>query len=149
VLFTTFTDAVSLDGASGARRWAGPGLLQLLYTPPTVTDRGILLVDGFNGTIHLLDPGSGAQKWQAPALPRNFGAAPVPSPDDDSVFWLVGQSGLLVRIDLANRSVDQVLQVLTAYTQSTPVLVGSGSDQVLVVGGQDGRLHGVVDLDKV
>jgi hypothetical protein len=106
-------------------------------------------VDGFNGTTHVFDPGSGRQKWQARALPRNFGAAPVPSPDDDAVYWLVGQSGLLVRIDLANKSVDQVLQVLTTYTQSTAALVGSGSDQVLVVGGQDGVLHGVVGLDDV
>ena len=153
VLFTTFTNAVALEGSTGARRWLGQGdelgTLQLLYTPPTVTDHGILLVDGFNGTTHVFDPGTGRQLWQAPALPRNFGAAPVPSPDDDSVYWLVGQSGLLVRIDLANRSVEQVLQVLTAYTQSTAALVGSGSDQVLVAGGQDGVLHGVVGLDEV
>jgi outer membrane protein assembly factor BamB len=152
-LFTTFTNAVALDGTTGEPRWVGPGdelgTLQLLYTPPTLTAHGILLVDGFNGTTHVFDPGTGAQHWQAPALPRNFGAAPVPSPDDDSVYWLVGQSGLLVRIDLANRSVDQVLQVLTTYTQSTPALVGSGSGQVLVVGGQDGILHGVVGLDEV
>jgi outer membrane protein assembly factor BamB len=153
VLFTTFTNAVALEGATGDRRWLGQGdelgTLQLLYTPPTLTDHGILLVDGFNGTTHVFDPGTGRQKWQARALPRNFGAAPVPSPDDDSVYWLVGQSGLLVRIDLANKSVDRVLQVLTTYTQSTAALVGSGSDQVLVVGGQDGVLHGVVGLDDV
>ena len=153
VLFTTFTNALAFEGATGERRWVGQGdelrTLQLLYTPPTVTDHGILLVDGFNGTTHMFDTDTGRQKWQAPALPRNFGAAPVPSPDDDSVYWLVGQSGLLVRIDLANQSVKQVLQVLTSYTQSTAALVGSGSDQVLVVGGQDGVLHGVVGLDEV
>ncbi|MDQ4054705.1 MAG: PQQ-binding-like beta-propeller repeat protein [Actinomycetota bacterium] len=153
VLFTTFTNAIALDGTTGERRWVGQGdelrTLQLLYTPPTLTDHGILLVDGFNGTTHVFDAGTGRQKWQAPALPRNFGAAPVPSPDDDSVYWLVGQSGLLVRIDLASQSVQQVLQVLTAYTQSTSALVGSGSDQVLVVGGQDGVLHGVVGLEEV
>lgn len=153
VLFTTFTNAIALERATGDRRWEGPGdelgMLQVLYTPPTVTDHGILLMDSFNGTVHLFDPDSGVENWQAPALPRNFGAAPVPSPDQDSVFWLVGQSGLLVRIDLANSSVDQVLQVLTTYTQSTAALVGSGSDQVLVVGGQDGVLHGVVGLHDV
>jgi outer membrane protein assembly factor BamB len=152
-LFTTFTNAFALDAATGDLVWEGEGdevgTLQLLYTPPTVTEHGILLVDGFNGTIHVVDPDSGEEIWQTSALPRNFGAAPVPSPDNDSVFWLVNQSGLLVRIDLENRSVDQVLQVLTTYTQSTAALVGSGSEQVLVVGGQDGVLHGVVGLHEV
>ncbi|AYY11827.1 hypothetical protein EF847_02920 [Actinobacteria bacterium YIM 96077] len=149
-MFTTFTNAHALDAATGERRWDGPGdelgLLQLLYTPPTLTEHGILLVDGFNGTVHLLDPDSGEQTWEAEALPRNFGAAPVPSPDEDSVYWLVGQSGLLVRIDLANREVNQALQVMPVFTQSTSVVLGSGSEQVLVVGGQDGRLRGVVGL---
>ncbi|WP_162448816.1 PQQ-binding-like beta-propeller repeat protein [Phytoactinopolyspora mesophila] len=152
-LFTTFTNAFALDGATGDLVWEGQGdelgMLQLLYTPPTLTDHGILLVDGFNGTIHVVDPDTGEEIWQESALPRNFGAAPVPSPDDDSVYWLVNQSGLLVRIDLENRSVDQVLQVLSAYTQSTAALLGSGSEQVLVVGGQDGVLHGVVGLHDV
>ncbi|MGC0252456.1 PQQ-binding-like beta-propeller repeat protein [Pseudactinotalea sp. Z1748] len=153
VLFTTFTNAIALEAATGQVRWEGQGdelgMLQLLYTPPTVTEYGILLVDGFNGTVHLVDEATGRQTWQAEALPRNFGAAPVPSPEDDSVYWLVGQSGLLVRIDLANESVDQVLQVLSNYTQSTAALVGSGTEQVLVAGGQDGVLHGVVGLHQV
>ncbi|MGC0272574.1 PQQ-binding-like beta-propeller repeat protein [Pseudactinotalea sp. Z1739] len=153
VLFTTFTNAIALDTATGQVRWEGQGgelgMLQVLYTPPTLTDHGILLVDGFNGTVHLVDEATGQEKWQAEALPRNFGAAPVPSPEEDSVYWLIGQSGLLIRIDLANESVDQVLQVLPNYTQSTAALVGSGSEQVLVAGGQDGVLHGVVGLDQV
>lgn len=150
VLFTRFSNAVALDGATGDQVWLGEGddleLQQVVYTPPTLTDQGILLVDGFAGSVHLFDPDNGRQTWSADAVPRNFAAQPVPSPDEDGVYWLVSQSGALARIDLAEESAEQVLQVLTCYTQSTAAIVGSGSEQVLVVGGQDGVLYGVVDL---
>lgn len=150
VLFTRFSNAIAFDGATGEQMWLGEGddlgLQQVVYTPPTLTDQGILLVDGFAGSVHLFDPDNGQQTWSAEAVPRNFGAQPVPSPDEDGVYWLVSQSGALARIDLAEQTAEQVLQVLTCYTQSTAAIVGSGDDQVLVVGGQDGVLYGVVDL---
>lgn len=150
-LFTTFDAVYALDTATGAQVWSGSGddleLSQLLYTPPTLTDHGILLMDGFNGTVHLFDAETGEQSWKTQALPRNFGAAPVPDPDDDAVYWLVGQSGLLIRIDLAEEKVDEVAQVLTSFTQSTAALLGSADDRVLVVGGQDGIVCGVTGLD--
>ncbi|HLR93428.1 MAG TPA: hypothetical protein VK053_02790, partial [Jiangellaceae bacterium] len=69
--------------------------------------------------------------------------------NDEAVFWMVGKTGRLVRIDLANQSFQSVLQVSWSFTESTPALVGSGSEQVLVVGGEDGRLRGLVGLDRV
>lgn len=150
VLFTRFSNAIAFDGATGEQVWLGEGddleLQQVVYTPPTLTDQGILLVDGLHGSVHLFDPDDGRQTWHAEAVPRNFGAQPVPSPDEDGVYWLVSQSGVLARIDLEQESAEQVLQVLTCYTQSTAAIVGAGADQVLVVGGQDGVLYGVVDL---
>ena len=150
VLFTRFSNAVALEAATGEQVWLGEGddleLQQVVYTPPTLTDQGILLLDGFSGSVHLFDPDNGRQIWSADAVPRNFGAQPVPSPDEDGVYWLVAQSGVLARIDLNEESAEQVLQVLTCYTQSTAAITGSGDEQVLVVGGQDGVLYGVVDL---
>lgn len=153
VLFTRFSNAVALDGSTGEQVWLGEGddldLQQVVYTPPTLTDHGILLVDGLTGSVHLFEEDTGRQAWHAEAVPRNFGAQPVPDPDEDGVYWLVGQSGMLARIDLEKESAEQVLQVLTCYTQSTAAIVGSGADRVLLVGGQDGQLYGVVGLDQV
>jgi len=151
VLFSTFGDLQALDAQTGELAWTSSADTldsQVCYTPPTVTDYGILAFNGYDGTANLVDPATGEVTWDAPVLPESFGTAPVPT-SDESVFWMVGKTGRLVRIDLAEESFTSVLQISWSFTESTPALVGSGPEQLLLVGGEDGRLHALTGLDQV
>ncbi len=136
VLVSTVTGAWALDGASGTVRWQRPG--GYLYPSGVLVEGvGMLLVDEF-GLAALLDPATGTAAWTVQTAPRVLNAGPVVGPDGAQAL-VVGTGGLLVRIDLATGSAEQLRQLFVANTFSTPVLVG---DQ-LVVGAQDGVVRGV------
>lgn len=141
---TTFSQAMSLDRETGAVRWQSEAILTRGNdTPPTLTAHGVLVFAANKGTMSLLDLATGSVQWQDDTLPMTFRTRPLPTADP-SVWWMVGTPGALLRIDLADRSVRRVLQVSTSFTYSTPVLARGGD--LLIVGGQDGRLHGVTGL---
>lgn len=150
VLFSTFDTLHALDIHTGDVQWtrtADTLELQVPYTPPTLTEHGILAFDGYDGTANLLDSESGEIIWDAPVLTENFGAAPVPT-SDESVFWMIGQAGRLVHIDVADQSYQVVLQFPWSFTtESTAAFIES--EQMLLVGGENGRLHGLVGLEDV
>lgn len=146
VLFTTYNMAYRLDRASGERAWAmATKQGQVEYTPPTVTPSGILIFNGQNGSAHLLDPATGEETWSSEVLRTSFGAAPIPT-DDPLVFWIVSHHGSLARIDLADGTITEQLQVSTAFTYSTAVLIQTDSGAQIVAGGQDGVVHGIVGM---
>ncbi len=142
VLFNAFENAYSLDGATGKVRWVRPG--NFIYTPPLLTEHGLLLVDA-GQTARMLAPDSGAVTWSAPVLPKNYNAGPMLAPRGD-VAWLPGLTGRLVRIELATGQTDQALQVTPALTFSTGVVVGTDTDPLLATGWQDGMLRCVAGL---
>ena len=90
------------------------------------------------GLTSLVHPTTGAEDWSVETAPRVLNAGPVLS-DDESTAWIVGTTGLLVRVDLATGTAHRERQLFSANTFSTPVRVGD----VLVVGAQDGVLRGL------
>lgn len=81
----------------------------------------------------------------ADALPISNGAGLIPT-DDPDVWWMAGNTGLLVRIDLAEQQVEQVFQISTAWSNSTGVLADVDGGPVLVAAAKDGRIRGLVGL---
>lgn len=152
VLFSTFDSLHALDADTGDTQWSRTAdtlELQVPYTPPTITEHGILAFDGYDGTANLVDSDSGEILWDAPVLTENFGAAPAPT-SEESVLWMIGQTGRLVRIDLAEQSYQVVLQFSWTFaTESTAALIESDTEQMLLVGGEDGHLHGLTGLEQV
>lgn len=79
----------------------------------------------------------------------SWGAAPVPT-SHPSVYWMASNSGLLTRIDLKERRVTAVLQVSTACSTPTAVLVRHGKGRsALVIANLHGDVDGVVGLEAV
>src|SRR5699024_1149038 len=110
-----------------------------------VTTHGVLAVNGTPGMISLHDPATGEATWSANALPISNGAGLIASADPD-VWWMAGNTGLLIRIDLATRQVEQLFQISTAWSTSTGVLVDVAGGPVLVAAAKDGRIRGVVGM---
>lgn len=146
VLFTTYNMAYRLDRSTGERVWEmATKQGQVEYTPPTMTPSGILIFNGQNGSAHLLDPATGEETWSSEVLRTSFGAAPIPT-EDPLVFWIVSHHGSLAKIDLADGSITEELQVSTAFTYSTAVLIETDAGPQIVAGGQDGVVHGIVGM---
>lgn len=145
VIATTYTELFCLEPDSGEVRWSVKGFDHGSYTAPAVTPRGVLAVNGTPGTISLHDPATGETRWTADALPISNGAGLIPTEDPD-VWWMAGNTGLLVRIDLAEQQVEQVFQISTAWSNATGVLVDVGGDPVLVAAAKDGRVRGVIGI---
>src|SRR5699024_3745787 len=81
LLVSTFSDLRSLDRVTGDERWVSAEDTlsgQVSYTPPAVTEFGIVAFDGGTGDAHLLDVESGELLWHSPALSENRGPAPGP-----------------------------------------------------------------------
>ncbi|MEV6285042.1 PQQ-binding-like beta-propeller repeat protein [Kribbella sp. NPDC051770] len=138
-LIATVSSAMSLDPTTGATKWTRNG--SYIYTPSHLTAYGLLLIDE-QGNVVMADPANGATRWTIRPLLRAFESGPAISRDGRTA-WLVGTTGLLTRIDLANGTAEPILQVSTANTFSTPVLV---ADHTLVIGFQDGVLRAVTGL---
>lgn len=136
VLVSTVVDAFALDAETGEVRWSRGG--SYIYAPASVLDDGdLLLIDDFRRTATRVDAETGEERWTAGfgARALNTGAA-----IHDGLAWIQGTTGLLVAIDLESGEVQHELQLTTtAYCYSTPVVVGD----TLVVGDQDGILHGI------
>lgn len=146
VLFTTYEFAYRLDRANGDQVWAtDTSQGQLLYTPPTVTEEGILLFNGSNGSAHLHDPASGKEIWDSTVLRTSFGAGPI-STEQGSRLWMVTHQGSLVTIDLKAQKITELLQVSTAVTYSTAVMIDTDQGQQIVAGDQAGVVRGVVGM---
>src|SRR5699024_7611771 len=152
LLVSTFSDLRSLDRVSGdERRVSAEDTLsgQVSYTPPAVTEFGILAFDGGTGDAHLLDVESGELLWHSPALPENRGAAPGPVEGaHEREWWMVGKTGLLLRFDPEVGDFESLLQVSRTFTGSTSAIVAPDEgERVLIVGDNDGNLRGISGLD--
>ncbi|HEY6740168.1 MAG TPA: PQQ-binding-like beta-propeller repeat protein [Actinopolymorphaceae bacterium] len=134
VLVSTVAGAFALDRATGGQAWSLSG--SFVYTPSILLDSGLLVIDEW-GEASLVDPETGAALWGPSQLvPRAFNAGPVVTGDTG---WLVGTTGLLVGFDLTSGAVVHRLQLGTAWSFSTPVVV----DGVLVTADQAGVVRGV------
>ncbi|UOE44407.1 PQQ-binding-like beta-propeller repeat protein [Agromyces larvae] len=136
VLFSTVTDAIATDPATGAELWRLAG--GYLLAPGRVLDESNLLLATEWGVVELVDPATGAKRWSSQAVPRLVNTGPVPHAKSASV-WLVGAGGLVVSVDAASGAVTSERQLFTANTFSQPVIVGD----TFVVGAQDGVLRGI------
>lgn len=146
VIATTYTELFCLDPDTGEVRWSVQDFDHGSYTAPAVTAHGVLAINGTPGTLSLHDPGTGEATWTADALPVSNGAGLIAGSDPD-VWWMAGNTGLLIRIDLADQQVEEVFQISTAWSNSTGALVtGAEGGPVLVAAAKDGRMRGVVGL---
>lgn len=135
VLISSVSGAWALDPETGAQRWTKEG--SYVYTPVLTTGDRLLMIQEL-GLTSLVDPTTGDEDWSVETAPRVLNAGPVLS-EDESTAWIVGTTGLLVRVDLATGTARRERQLFSANTFSTPVRVGD----TLVVGAQDGVLRGV------
>ncbi|TDE09641.1 PQQ-binding-like beta-propeller repeat protein [Jiangella asiatica] len=133
VLFATVSMTFAVDAVTGAVRWQLAG--GCMYPPSGLTPHGLLLVDEW-GRFQLVDPATGTRRWFTELGARTLNAGPV---FDGDTAWVVATTGLLAGVDVPTGAVAHRLQVGPANTFSTPVVV----DGVLVVGDQDGGLHGI------
>ncbi|MEU6076174.1 PQQ-binding-like beta-propeller repeat protein [Micromonospora sp. NPDC047074] len=136
VLVSTVANAFALDPATGEPRWSVTG--SYIYAPKLLLDNGdVLMFDDGGRTASRVDPATGQARWTTGlgARPVNTGAA-----IHGNVAWTPTTTGLLVGLDLTTGAVRTRLQLTTrAYCYSPPVVVGD----LLLVGDQDGLLHGV------
>ncbi|MGJ6980636.1 PQQ-binding-like beta-propeller repeat protein [Aestuariimicrobium soli] len=144
VFLATVGAGFALDRATGAQVWRLAG--NRTYAPGLMIEQGLLLAQE-NHLVDLVDPATGTVRWSASLAPwRFFGSglvhAPASGTGPDEAF-LVSAMGRLGRIDLSTGTAEQLLQVSTANTFSTPVLVGEGSSRHLVTGWQDGVVRAV------
>jgi len=147
VLVMTFATAFALDAATGEVRWTVDGLHRGPYTAPTVTEHGVLVFDGKNGSAHLLDPATGAELWTDHTVACSYGSSPILHPDGARVT-MVSNPGTLVQFDLRRRTAVAKLQVSHTFTTSTPALFTDGDGRDLLVSvAKDGMLRGVVGLE--
>lgn len=136
VLVSTVTDAFALEAATGEVRWSRDG--SYIYAPASVLDDGgLLLIDDFGRTASRVDAQTGEERWMV-----NFGVRAINTGAaiHDNLAWIPGTTGLLVAVDLDTGQIQHELQLTTtANCYSPPVVV----DGTLVVGDQDGILHGI------
>lgn len=133
VLFATVSTTYAVDVATGQLRWQVAS--GCMYPASGVTPHGLLLVDEFS-RFQLVDPATGTRRWYAELGARTLNGGLVV---DGDTAWIVATSGLLAGIDIATGAIGHRLQLGPANTFSTPAIV----DGVLVVGDQDGGLHGI------
>ncbi|UJP09651.1 PQQ-binding-like beta-propeller repeat protein [Microbacterium sp. KUDC0406] len=136
VLFSTVTDGIAVDPATGREVWRAAG--SYIFAPSVVLDDGGLLMVSEWGVATVLDPATGTARWSSQAVPRVVNAGPVIDPRSGTA-WLVSVGGLLAAIDTADGAVTVDRQLFTANTFSTPVVV----DGQLIVAAQDGVLRGL------
>jgi outer membrane protein assembly factor BamB len=136
VLVSTVANAFALEPATGEQRWSLAG--SYIYAPKLRLDDGdLLMFDDGKRTAARVDPATGQVRWIADlaARPVNTGAAV-----HNGVAWVPGTTGLLVGVDVVTGAIRARLQLTTtAYCYSPPVVVG----RTLLVGDQDGQLHGI------
>ncbi len=133
VLFATVERTFAVDRASGSVCWEIAA--RCMYPPSCLTDYGLLLADEY-GRALLVDPATGRTIWTAELGAPTLDAGPVVAAD---TAWIMSATGLLSGVDLETGGIRYRRQVGPAGTFSTPVV----ADGVLVLGDQDGVLHGL------
>lgn len=150
------TGATTLSADSGEVRWSVDGLHRVQFTRPVISEFGVLVIDGKNGAVLLLEEATGETLWQdgpetlpfVPGSSASWGSSPVPTADP-AIYWMVSTAGLLVRIDLAQPEITTVLKVSNTYTMSTPALLADEGLDLLVTIDNTGVVRGVTGLGEV
>jgi outer membrane protein assembly factor BamB/predicted phosphodiesterase len=141
-LVSTVSSARALHVSDGSLAWTRPG--SYLYTPSTLIPssvgiRDLLMIDEF-GRAARVDAVSGTERWSqtdaSATVPRSLDGGPVLR---SGRAWLLGATGVLAAVRLADGVVEHTSQLSTANSFSTPVLHGS----ILVAGDQSGLLRGI------
>ena len=144
LIANTYTELYCLEPDTGEVRWSVDGFNRGCYTAPVVTADGVLSINGSPGTIAMHDSATGEVSWSSEVLPISHRAGLVPTSDED-LYWMVSNTGALVRIDLAAQEVTPVFQVTTACSASTAVLAdGADGGPVIVAGAKDGTVRGII-----
>ncbi len=141
-LVSTVSSATALRVVDGSVAWTMPG--SYLYTPSTpipssLGTRDLLMIDEF-GRASRVDAVSGTVRWSQTdaraTVPRSLDGGPVLR---SGRAWLLGTTGLLAAVRLADGVVEVTHQLSSANSFSTPVLHGS----TLIAGDQSGVVRGV------
>lgn len=141
-LVSTVSSASALRVVDGSVAWTLAG--SYLYTPSTpipssLGTRDLLMIDEF-GRASRVDAVSGTVRWSQTdaraTVPRSLDGGPVLR---SGRAWLLGTTGLLAAVRLADGAVELTHQLSTANSFSTPVL----HDSTLITGDQSGLLRGI------
>ncbi|NDL56167.1 PQQ-binding-like beta-propeller repeat protein [Phytoactinopolyspora mesophila] len=136
VLVSTVQNGFALDVETGEELWRIPG--SYVFAPKKrLSDSELLLIDDWARTVSSIDPATGDVRWTTNIGVRalNTGAAL-----HNGVAWVHGTTGQLTGVDVHTGDITERLQLTaTANCYSAPAVAGD----VLVVGDQDGVLHGV------
>jgi outer membrane protein assembly factor BamB len=137
VVFSTVAATWGLDRATGTARWSVSG--SSMYAGPRLVSAGgvpgLLLIQERGATL-LVDPATGTTRWQTQLGFPVFNSGAVV---DSDTAWVLGVNSQLGALDLATGRLDRQVRLGTAYSFSTPVLLGG---QVLAAD-QNGRVRGV------
>ena len=134
VLAATVSGTQALEAATGAPRWTLPG--STMYPPAVVLGDGTALFTTERGVLSRVGLADGSAVWQAElgVSVQNAGLAVA----GDSA-WVVSADGRLVWVRLADGRHQSSVRYTLAWCYSAPAVAG----HVLVVGDQDGMVHGI------
>jgi outer membrane protein assembly factor BamB len=134
VIVATVSGTQALEAGTGAPRWTFPG--GTMYPPAAVLGDGTALLTTEQGVVSRVGLADGGTVWQAGLGVRVQNAGLAVAGDS---AWVVSASGLLVRVRLADGHVRGSLRYTLAHCFSAPAVAGD----TLVVGDQDGMVHGI------
>ncbi|MFG1870619.1 outer membrane protein assembly factor BamB family protein [Micromonospora arborensis] len=137
VVVSSVSATWGLDRATGTALWSVPG--SSMYAGPrlaTVGGSTALLLIQERGATLLVDPMSGATRWQTQLGFPVFNSGAV---IDGDTAWVLGVNSQVGALDLNTGRLDRLVKIGTGYSFSTPVLVGGQ----LVAADQNGRVRGV------
>ncbi|MEU5565869.1 PQQ-binding-like beta-propeller repeat protein [Micromonospora musae] len=137
VVVSSVSATWGLDRSTGQALWSVAG--SAMYAGPrlaTVGGSTALLLIQERGATLLVDPATGAARWQTQLGFPVFNSGAVV---DGETAWVLGVNSQLGALDLTTGKLDRLVKLGTGYSFSTPVLV----DGQLVAADQNGRVRGV------
>ena len=134
VIVSTVSGTQALEAGTGAPRWTFPGAT--MYPPAAVLGDGTALLTTEQGAVSRVGLADGGAVWQASLGVRVQNAGLAVAGDS---AWVASASGQLVRVRLADGHAHGSLRYTLAHCFSAPAVVGD----TLVVGDQDGAVHGI------
>jgi outer membrane protein assembly factor BamB len=134
VIVSTVSGTQALEAGTGAPRWTFPGAT--MYPPAAVLGDGTALLTTEQGVVSRVGLADGGAVWQASLGVRVQNAGLAVAGDS---AWAVSASGQLVRVRLADGHARGSLRYTLAHCFSAPAVAGD----TLVVGDQDGMVHGI------
>ncbi|UVI27745.1 outer membrane protein assembly factor BamB family protein [Paenibacillus spongiae] len=137
VLFSTVSNAIALNGATGNNVWTlKGGYMYSGYSVQVPGPEPLLVLPDEWGATTAVNPANGSVRWTNKTKQRIFHAAPVLH---EGIVYLASVNGLLTGLDAVTGNVVEELQFSTNYVFSSPAV----SNGRLIAAGHDGIVRGI------